>query len=215
MEGFSQNGRLRQLNKKYKYALCFSYFVRNLKFLESANSFFQLEKFMKYSRQKYRHRENGFSYIDVMIAIVILLVGVLAMASTLTSNLVRSLDTEKRMIAKQVAVSTIESIMSARDIERPNGIKGWDSVGNVNNNVVDGTAQGIFLNGWCPIRQNLGIDGVAGTGDDACPVNSICNGAAVNTSPILDGYERKVVISDVPDPERPSPQFDMAKEKLT
>lgn len=161
---------------------------------------------MKNGFQKNRRGENGFSYIDVMIGIVILLVGVVAMTATLTANLVRSLDTEKRLIAKQVAVSTIESIISARDIERPNGIKGWDSVGNVGKNPVDGVNQGIFLNGWCPIRQDLGLDGVAGTGDDACPANSICNndGGTQNNSAVLKGYERQIVISDVLDPERPN-----------
>lgn len=164
---------------------------------------------MKKGLKENRHCENGFSYIDVMIGIVILLVGVAAMASTLTANLVRSLDTEKRMIAKQTAVSTIESIISARDIERPvplsYGIKGWDSVGNVGTNPVGGVNQGIFLNGWCPIRQDLGLDGVAGTDDDACPSNTICtaNGEPPNDSSTLKGYERQIVITDVPDPERP------------
>lgn len=171
---------------------------------------------MKNVRRTDKHRENGFSYIDVMIAIVILIVGVLAMASTLTANLVRSLDTEKRMIAKQVAVSTIESIISARDIQRPDGIKGWDAVGNKNNNVVDGTAQGIFLNGWCPIRQDLGLDGVAGTNDDACPANSICDnfGGTQNNSAVLKGYERQIVITDVPDPERPTPPFAVFRRRI-
>jgi type II secretory pathway pseudopilin PulG len=175
---------------------------------------------MKYSRRKYEHFEDGFSYIDVMIAIVILLVGVLAMASTLTSNLVRSLNTEKQMIAKQVAVSTIESILSARDIERPAaqgyGIKGWDSVGNVNKNIVDGVAQGIFLNGWCPIRQDLGLDGVAGTADDACPSDSICSvtGEPPNNSTLLSGYERQIVITDLPDAERPTPPNAIARRRI-
>lgn len=164
---------------------------------------------MKYSGQKYLRGEHGFSYIDVMIAIVILLIGVLAMASTLTSNLLRSFDTEKRMIAKQVSVSTIESIISARDIQRPNGIKGWDSVGNVGSNMVGGVAQGIFLTGWRPIRQDLGIDGVAGTDDDACLVGGSCN-----TSAVLDGYERRIVITDVEDPERPTPQFEIARRQI-
>lgn len=175
---------------------------------------------MKNSRRAHQYLEQGFSYIDVMIAIVILLVGVIAMASTLTSNLVRSLDTEKRMIAKQIAVSTIESILSSRDIDRPEnqayGITGWDSVGNVNSNPVNGVAQGVFLNGWCPIREDLGLDGVAGTADDACPVNSICNvkGETQNNSPILSGYERKIVITDLTDSERPTPPNPISRRRI-
>ena len=51
--------------------------------------------------------ERGFSYIDVMIALVILLVGILASTAALTANLVRSYETEKQVIAKQIALSTI------------------------------------------------------------------------------------------------------------
>ena len=78
--------------------------------------------------------EDGFSYIDVMIAIVIMLVGILALTSALTANLIRSYETDKRIIAKQIALSTIESIISARDIQRPGTIEGWDSVGNIGSN---------------------------------------------------------------------------------
>ena len=90
--------------------------------------------------------EKGFSYIDVMIGIVIMLVGVLAMASALTANLVRSYETDKKIIAKQMALSTIESIISTRDISRPGTIEGWDSIGNVGNNINEnGAAQGLSL----------------------------------------------------------------------
>lgn len=199
MEGFAANRRDGRIN---------------LSLINSPDSV--LQSYMKNVRRKYKHCEDGFSYIDVMIAIVILIVGVLAMASTLTANLVRSLDTEKRMIAKQAAVSTIESIISARDIERPNGLKGWNAVGNKDNNLVGGVPQGIFLNGWCPIRQDLGLDGVAGTDDDACPANSICDNSAgaPNNSPVLKGYERQIVITDVPDSERPTPPYAVFRRRI-
>ena len=61
----------------------------------------------------------GFSYIDVMIAIVIMMVGILAMVGALSANIVRSVESEKRTMAKQLALSTIESIVSAKEIERP------------------------------------------------------------------------------------------------
>lgn len=160
--------------------------------------------------------EKGFSYIEVMIALVILLVGVLQMASALSANLLRSYETEKRIISKQIALSTIESIISARDISRTGAIEGWHSVGNVGQNPWEGAPRGIFLNGWCPIRQDLGWDGVAGTADDACADNSICdvNGSPPNTSAVVKGYQREIVISDVPDPERPTPQFSIARRRI-
>lgn len=160
--------------------------------------------------------EKGFSYIEVMIALVILLVGCLQMTSALTANLMRSYESEKRIVSKQIALSTIESIISARDIARAGAVEGWDSVGNVGNNPVDGTPRGIFLTGWCPIREDLGWDGVAGTSDDACAGTSAClvSGRPPNTSAVITGYERQVVITDVPDAERPSPPYPIARRRI-
>ena len=160
--------------------------------------------------------EKGFSYIEVMIALVILMVGVLQMASALSANLLRSYETEKRIISKQMALSTIESIISARDIARTGAIEGWDSIGNVGTNPVNGSPQGIFLNGWCPIREDLGWDGVAGTADDACPETSICDTAdsPPNTSAVVPGYQRQVIITDVADAERPSPPYPIARRRI-
>ena len=162
-----------------------------------------------------RRSEKGFSYIEVMIALVILLVGVLQMASALTANLLRSYETEKRIISKQIALSTIESIISARDIARTGSIEGWDSIGNVGSNPVDGTPRGIFLTGYLPIREDLGADGVAGTADDSCAEGSSCNvGGTTNTSAVVKGYQRQIVITDVADPERPSPPYAIARRRI-
>ncbi|HVE55619.1 MAG TPA: hypothetical protein VNB22_02250, partial [Pyrinomonadaceae bacterium] len=151
-----------------------------------------------------KSNERGFSYIDVMIALVILMVGILASAAALTANLVRSYETEKQVIAKQIALSTIESIFSARDIARTGAVSGWSSIGNVGSNPdQNGSPQGIFLTNFRPIREDLGWDGVAGTVDDACPAGSVCqvSGRPDNTSQIVTGFERKIVITDLQDSE--------------
>ncbi len=161
--------------------------------------------------------EKGFSYIDVMIALVILMVGILASAAALTINIVRSIESEKQVIAKQVALSTIESIFSARDIARSGAVSGWNSVGNVGTNPdTDGNFQGIFLTGFTPIREDLGWDGVAGTVDDACAGTGACqvSGRTDNTSPVLTGFERSIVITDLQDPERPSPPHLIARRRI-
>ena len=160
--------------------------------------------------------QKGFSYIEVMIALVILMVGVLQMASALSANLLRSYETEKRIIAKQLGLSTIESIISARDIAREGALEGWDSIGNVGSNPVDGEYRGVFLNGWCPIREDLGWDGVAGTADDACPAGSICDvsGHPPNSSEVVQGYEREILITDIADSERPSPPNPISRRRI-
>ena len=164
-----------------------------------------------------KSNERGFSYIDVMIALVILMVGILASAAALTANLVRSYETEKQVISKQIALSTIESIFSARDIAKTGAISGWNSIGNIGSNPdASGTPQGVFLTGFCPIRGEMGWDGVAGTADDACPGGGICQvtGRSDNSSEILKGFERRIVITDLQDSERPTPPHAISRRRI-
>ena len=161
--------------------------------------------------------ERGFSYIDVMIALVILMVGILASTAALTANLVRSYETEKQVIAKQIALSSIESIFSARDIARPGAISGWESIGNIGSNPDSGgTPRGVFLSDFRPIRVNLGWDGVAGTIDDACAEGAPCqvSGRPDNTSEVINGYERRIVITDLQDSDRPTPPHPISRRRI-
>jgi len=133
-----------------------------------------------------RETEGGFSYIDVMIGITILLVGVLALAAAITAGVVRSREGEQRLIAKQLANSTIESIFAARDMIQLR----WESIGNIGNNPVNGEPSGKFLSGRNPIRLDDGTDKVYGTADD--------------TGDVMPNFERQIKITDICDPERPS-----------
>jgi hypothetical protein len=163
-----------------------------------------------------RNTEGGFSYIDVMIALVIMLIGVLAMVGALSANLVRSLESEKRTMAKQLALSTIESIISAKDLQRPGVVDGWDSLQNVQSGLPTGQINGIFLTGYCPVRTEVGWDGVAGTIDDACANSGPCvvTGRPNNNSPLMNGFMREIVITDVDDPERPHPPNPITRRRI-
>lgn len=163
-----------------------------------------------------KDRQAGFSYIDVMIALVIMMVGILAMVGALSANLVRSLESEKRTLAKQLALSTIESIISAKEIRRVGVVEGWQSLRNVQASVPTGEINGIFLNGFNPIREEVGWDGVAGTADDACAGTGPCTvaGQPTNSSPIVTGFQRQIVISDIDDPERQSPPNPITRRQI-
>lgn len=152
-------------------------------------------------------KESGFSYIDVMIALVILMVGVLALVSALLANLVRSYESEKLILAKQLALSTVESIISAKELKRAGVVEGWPSIRSVVAPPPVGEPNGIFLTGWNPVREEMGWDGVAGTIDDACASTGPCvvSGRTPNTSPVVPGFERQIIITDLADPERPAP----------
>lgn len=132
----------------------------------------------------------GFSYIDVMIAIVILLVGILALLSGISAAMVQSRGQEAQLEAKQIASSTMESIMSLKETD-PNRL-GWITIGNLNTNPdpETGVFRGIFLNGERIVRTNAGPDEVIGTADD--------------DGPIVPNITRQIEISDVCDPDRPS-----------
>ncbi|HEY6332049.1 MAG TPA: hypothetical protein VI756_22155 [Blastocatellia bacterium] len=60
--------------------------------------------------------QGGFTYIDVMMAIGVMTIGVLGLMMTLTTSMVASGQTEYQVLAKQLTTSTMESIFSARDI---------------------------------------------------------------------------------------------------
>lgn len=163
-----------------------------------------------------RKGQQGFSYIDVMIAIVIMMVGVLAMVGALAANMVRSIESERRIMAKQIALSTIESITSAKDIRRAGVVDGWDSLRNVMTSVPVGEINGIFVTGFNPVRIDSGWDGVAGTVDDACsgPDPCIVTGRPSNTSALMQGFQREIVITDVADAERPSPPNRITRRRI-
>ncbi len=134
--------------------------------------------------------EAGFSYIDVMIALVILLVGVLALLSGISGSVLQTRGQEQQLLAKQVATSTIESIMSVKETDPAR--LGWDAVGNIGTNPdSNGVNQGIFQNGFNPVYLNAGPDQIIGTADD--------NG------PLVNGLSRQIAITNVCDADRPSP----------
>ncbi len=135
--------------------------------------------------------EAGFTYIDVMIAVVILMVGILALLSGISSAVLQAKGHEQQLLAKQVASSTIESIMAVKETDPAR--LGWNSIGNVGSNPDprNGVNQGIFVIGFQPVRANAGVDQIIGTADDS--------GA------IVPGVSRRIAIVDVCDPDRPSP----------
>ncbi len=133
--------------------------------------------------------EQGFTYIDVMIAIVVLLVGILALLSAITGAVFQAKGQEQQMSAKQIATSTMESIMSVKETD--NGRLGWKRVGNVGSNPVNTVPQGIFMVGFQPVKPNAGLDQIIGTADDS--------------GTDIPGFQRRIVITDECDATRPSP----------
>lgn len=134
--------------------------------------------------------EAGFSYIDVMVAIVILTVGIMALLSAITISVVQARGQAEQLKAKQIAATTLESIMSVKETDPTR--MGWPAVGNVGSNLdANGVPRGIFITGENSVLSNAGPDEVVGTADD--------------TGTLEPGIQRQIIITDLCDPERPSP----------
>jgi len=132
--------------------------------------------------------ESGFSLVDVLIAISVLMVGILALLSAMTVAIVGTTQSSQQATAKQFAVSTMESIFSARDINNPI-ITSFSVIAN------DTTTGGIFLSGDQPIYNSAGCDGVIGTKDDSWGAD--CAQGTTDDLTAVPGFRRTIAITAV------------------
>lgn len=111
-----------------------------------------------------RDRENGFSLIEVMIAIVVMSVGILAVIASFATAVAATQSAEEDLIARQKVLEAMESIYTARNSQQIP----FAAVANVSNG-------GIFVDGAQPLLC-AGADGLVGTGDDvACKTQAGAN----------------------------------------
>lgn len=125
-------------------------------------------------------KDDGFTLIEVMIAIVVMLVGVLAVIASLATAVAATQSSEEDLIARQKVLEAMESIYTARNSQQIP----FAAVANVSNG-------GIFLNGAQPMKC-AGPDGLVNTGDDVlCTTASGANcpdgGAECMVLPGADG----------------------------
>jgi prepilin-type N-terminal cleavage/methylation domain-containing protein len=101
--------------------------------------------------------QRGFTLIEVMIAIVIMTVGLLAVMASFATAIAATASAQEDLIARHKALDAMESIYTARNSQQIP----FASI----NNVANG---GIFLAGALPLLC-AGPDGLVGTADDvAC-----------------------------------------------
>lgn len=165
-----------------------------------------------------KRNEGGFSYLDVMIGMVIMLIGCTALVSAITAAVLRSRESQGQLMAKQIASSTLESIFSARDISANSDatedqkMAAWLKIGNVGTNPNSaGVNQGIFMTGFRPIREEYGADNFVGTADDACNAPGACG---TNNSTVVQGFTRQIVITNIIDSERPTPPWPIMMRRV-
>jgi type II secretory pathway pseudopilin PulG len=146
--------------------------------------------------------ERGFSLIEALIAMLVLVTGLLALAQVFVLGMLHLKGSSQSLVAREKAREAIESVHAARDA----GSIDWADVTNASaaDNCPAGstpTTGGEFLADWQPLHQP-GPDNLVNTADD--------DGAALERSPgpnnifgdgddvELTGFERKVSICQIP-----------------
>jgi prepilin-type N-terminal cleavage/methylation domain-containing protein len=106
------------------------------------------------NRSQNRRRQKGFTLLETMIAMAVLVFGILSISSIFTNGMRTSNDSQIEFIAQQKAQEALESIFTARDTH----ILTWAQISNVSQG-------GVFLDGPQPMYAP-GADGIVGTADD-------------------------------------------------
>lgn len=147
---------------------------------------------------KKRNKERGFSLVETIIALVVMLIGILAAMSAMSFGIMSVQESEKRSLSKEYARSTMETIFSMRDLAAFDTLNAaqtyhWEAM-----QIKVGSNGGVYLDGWTPIRESPGADGLFGTADDACQAGGACVvGGTTNNSAVINGFERKLEIFDI------------------
>lgn len=141
-----------------------------------------------------KHRQQGFALLETLIAIVVLMIGLLAVLATFAMAISNTTSVQNDSIARQKAAEAVESIYTARQT----GQITFDKIQN------QGAGNGIFKVGFTPM-MDAGPDGLDNTADDvaAAPVRLPgASGVITNTSADvlidLGNFTRQVQIADVP-----------------
>ena len=134
----------------------------------------------KFQKSAKRSGDQGFTLIEVMIAIVVMSVGILAVIASFATAVAATQSAQEDLIARQKVLEAMESIYTARNSQQIP----FASVANVSNG-------GIFVDGPTQLRC-AGPDGLVNTGDDVncttqAGANCPDNGAECMVLPGNDG----------------------------
>lgn len=106
-----------------------------------------------------KRTDTGFSLIEVLVAMAIMSVGVIALVGAIGLGARRLTGSQDEFLATQRSSEAIESVFKARD----NRVLTWAQIRNVAG--ASGSDGGVFLDGPRQVREP-GADGLANTADD-------------------------------------------------
>jgi prepilin-type N-terminal cleavage/methylation domain-containing protein len=101
-------------------------------------------------------KQDGFTLIEVMIAIAVMSIGLLSVVASIATAMQATQSAQEDLIARQKAMEALESIYTARNSQQV-------AFSAINNTTA--SPPGIFVSGAQPLLC-AGPDGLVGTGDD-------------------------------------------------
>ena len=140
--------------------------------------------------------ESGFSLIEVLVGMSLLLIGVLALEGVIAFGARQLTASQDQLIAGQRAAEAIESVFKARD----NRVLTWAQIKNKLG--ASGTDNGVFLDGARDVRDP-GADGLVNTADDGAILNIIkpgpdgLLGTGDDVSTPMFGFTREIEIRNI------------------
>jgi prepilin-type N-terminal cleavage/methylation domain-containing protein len=135
--------------------------------------------------------QSGFSLIETMVAMCVLTIGAVGMASVFMYGMQSTISSPNEVVAAQKAQEAVEGVFSARDSHSIT----WAQLRNASKG-------GIFLDGERDVKI-AGADGVVNTSDDG-PVESVVLpgpdqtiGTGDDKTETLATFKRQIVITDI------------------
>jgi type II secretory pathway pseudopilin PulG len=155
-------------------------------------------KIRRIGTDRARNSQAGLTLLEVMIAGMVLMVGLLVGVLPMISYGISTMKTtDEETIAKQQARETVESIYGARDTTE----LGWDSINPTSVCTTSGTTTvcGVFLTGPQSLYGS-GADGIVGTADDAASGIQTVTLASGQTR-TLSEFTRTITIGNYTNPD--------------
>lgn len=155
---------------------------------------------MKSRIQRSKSSQQGFSLLEVMISMTIMMVGLVSLLGVFGLAMAATQSSDQNAIAKQLANEALEGVLTARETANVQ----WSQIQNGTCHV--GDTCGIFLTGYQPIYLP-GADGIVGTWDDATagaqtlqlPGPDGIFGTADDVTMPLTNYQRQIAIAPAQD----------------
>mgnify|MGYP003889262421 CR=1 FL=1 len=140
--------------------------------------------------------DRGFTFVESLVSVSILAVGLLGLAAVLSAGLTRLTSAPTELVARQKIQEAVESVYMARDTR----VLTWASVRNEHGGT--GSDGGVFADGPQPLRDP-GPDGLVNTADDGGietlvdPGPDLIAGTEDDAQVPLNQFTREIRIRDV------------------